>query len=56
MYKNYRSMTVEELHRLLALAKARIAFANAIGDGDMAQHWATIADEIEWFLTYGELR
>ena len=56
MYKDYRLMTVEELHRLLALANSRVDFANAIGDSDMAQHWATVANEIEWFLTYGELR
>ena len=56
MYKDYRSMTVEELHRLLALAKSRVDFAKAIGDGDLARHWAAIADEVAWFLTYGELR
>lgn len=56
MYKDYRRMTVEELHRLLALAKSRVDFANVIGDGDLARHWAAIADEVEWFLTYGELR
>ena len=56
MYKDYRRMTVEELHRLLALANSRVEFAKAIGDGDLAQHWAAIADEVAWFLTYGELR
>ena len=56
MYKDYRKMSVEELHGLLALAKARVAFANAIGAGDLAQHWAAIADEVSWFLAYGELR
>ena len=56
MYKDYRSMTAEELRRLLELAKARVAFANSIGDGDLARHWATIADEVSWFLAYGELR
>ena len=56
MYKNYRHMTVEELHRLLALAKSRVDFANAIGDTDMARHWAAVVEEVSWFLTYGELR
>ena len=56
MYKDYRKLTVEELHRLLELAKSRVDFANTIGDGDLAQHWAAIADEVSWFLTYGELR
>ena len=56
MYKDYRRMTVEELHRLLELAKTRVAFANSIGDDDLARHWAAIADEVTWFLTYGELR
>ena len=49
-------MTVEELHRLLALANSRIEFAKEIGDDDLAQHWVVIADEVNWFLTYGELR
>lgn len=56
MYKNYKKMTAEELRRLLELAKARVAFANAIGDGDLARHWAAVADEVTWFLAYGELR
>ena len=56
MYKDYRQMTTEELRRLLALAKSRVDFANAIGDGDLARHWAAIANEVNWFLTYGELR
>ena len=56
MYKDYRQMTVEELHRLLAVAKSRVDFATAIGDDDLARHWAAVADEIVWFLAYGELR
>ena len=56
MYKDYRKMSVEELHGLLALAKSRVDFANSIGDGDLARHWAAIADEVSWFLAYGELR
>ena len=56
MYKDYRKMTVDELHRLLSLANSRVEFAKEIGDGDLAQHWAAIAEEVRWFLTYGELR
>lgn len=56
MYKDYRKMSVEELHGLLALANSRVEFANAIGDDDLARHWAAIADEVSWFLAYGELR
>ena len=56
MYKNYKNMTVDELPRLLALGNARVEGAKAIGDGHLAPHWAAIANEVNWSLTYGELR